>query len=163
MSCLDLQFSRQWRCLGRNAEWTCRYIPTSRRNMLSPSSGLTSPAIFSGEPCIVPNLLVKVAQSVKWLTMDLTNGSFSRGRYFSSPCPNQLYYQSGIPRGQFGRSVKLTTSLHLVSRLKMSGAVPPAPYIFTAWYLRPGITLPRLTLLQYLLYREIHYVTSQQQ
>jgi hypothetical protein len=31
--------------------------------------------------------------------------------------------------------VKLTTHIHLVPRLKMSGTTPPLPYVFIAWFL----------------------------
>jgi hypothetical protein len=41
-----------------------------------------------------------------------------------------------FPRGQSDRGVKLTTHLHLVSRLKMRGAILPLPqYVFMAWCL----------------------------
>jgi hypothetical protein len=54
-----------------------------------------------------------------------------------SPRPYRLW---GPPSG---RGVKLTTHLHPVSRLRMSGAIPPLPqYFFMAWCLGTRSTLP---------------------
>ena len=48
-----------------------------------------------------------------------------------------------LPRGYSGRSVKLTAHLHLVPRLRMSGAIPLLPlYAFRVW---TGKTLPLIS------------------
>jgi hypothetical protein len=44
-------------------------------------------------------------------------------------------YRKLFPLGWTGRSIKLTTHLHLAPRLRMHGAVPLLPqYVFVAWY-----------------------------
>jgi hypothetical protein len=65
-----------------------------------------------------------------------------RMRFFSSPkCPNQVWdpfsllfqeNQDSFPKVK-KPGVKLTTHLHLVSRLRVQGAIPLLPlYVFTA-------------------------------
>jgi hypothetical protein len=49
----------------------------------------------------------------------------------SSNCPIRLKYQALFPRRQSGRGVKLTSQHHLVSRLRISGTIPPLPHILS--------------------------------
>jgi len=43
-----------------------------------------------------------------------------------------------FPRGTNGQDIIVTTHLHLVPRLRVSGSIPPPPNIFIAWYLSTG-------------------------
>jgi hypothetical protein len=55
-------------------------------------------------------------------------------RYFFSPkCPGRLWGPPNllfiVYRRKSGRGVKLTSHLHVVPRLKLSGAIPPVPHM----------------------------------
>jgi hypothetical protein len=85
-----------------------------------------------------------------------THGSIpGRGRQFFFfffatsywPCgansaPYTKGYRRPLPSRQSGRSVKLTTHLHLVSRLRMSWTLHLRPlYIFAVWCIDKGASL----------------------
>jgi hypothetical protein len=53
----------------------------------------------------------------------------------ANPASYPMSAKGILPSGKNGRSVKLTTHLHLVPRSRMRGAIPPLPqYAFTAWF-----------------------------
>jgi hypothetical protein len=91
-------------------------------------------------PCSQESAVVTV-----WQTYELEEwcSISGRGRNFfsSSPLPDWFWdppsllfseYRELFPRRQSGRGVKVTTNLHLASRLSYTST---PPYVFMAWYL----------------------------
>ena len=81
---------------------------------------------------------VPILQGTGWAPEPVWTGGKSRPHRDSipdRPAPSQSLYQLSYPahlfkayRVQSNRSVKLTTDLSLVSKLRMNGATPPPPH-----------------------------------